>query len=55
MKRREFLTNSTLVAAGLTSLMTASCNTDATEKKKAVTAADAKDNSVLAVSSIKFQ
>ncbi len=33
MNRKEFLTNTTIAAAGLTSLLTASCNTDTATKK----------------------
>lgn len=44
MKRRDFLASSTLAAAGITTLLTASCNNDATEKKTAAIAAGAKDD-----------
>lgn len=46
MKRRNFITNSTLAAAGLTTLLAASCTTSSSDKKEETSAADSKDDPI---------
>ena len=43
MKRRDFLTSSTLAAAGLTTVLVSSCTTDSKEKKETPIAENATD------------
>lgn len=44
MKRREFITNSSIAAVGLTTALAASCNNETSEKKNEVTATEVKDD-----------
>ncbi|TAL44889.1 MAG: amidase [Chitinophagaceae bacterium] len=44
MKRREFITASTLAAAGLTTALATSCNPDSTEKKESAAISESTDN-----------
>ena len=46
MKRRNFITNSTLAAAGLTTLLAASCTTSSSDKKEDTSSADSKDDPI---------
>jgi amidase len=46
MKRKDFITNSTLAAAGLTTLLAASCTTGSSGKKEEASQAEAKDNPI---------
>ena len=46
MKRRNFITNSTLAAAGLTTLLAASCTTSSSDKKEETSAAGSKDDPI---------
>ena len=44
MKRREFITNSSIAAVGLTTALAASCTNETSEKKIEVTATEVKDD-----------
>ncbi len=46
MKRRNFITNSTLAAAGLTTILAASCTTSTSDKKKESSSAESKDDPI---------
>ncbi len=46
MKRRNFITSSTLAAAGLTTLLAASCTTNSSDKKDELSSAEAKDDPI---------
>ena len=46
MKRKDFITNTTLAAAGLTTLLAASCTTGSSDKKEQPSPAESKDDPI---------
>jgi hypothetical protein len=46
MKRKDFITSSTLAAASLTTLLAASCTTGSSDKKEKLASAESKDDPI---------